>query len=36
MLLSQQEKQDLNLVKNQMYKISKVEWMGFRTYFLRA
>ena len=30
MLLSQQEKQDLNLVKKQMYKISKVEWMGFR------
>ena len=26
MLLLQQEKQDLNLAKNQMYKISKVEW----------
>ena len=36
LLLLQQEKQDLNLAKNQMYKISKVEWMGFRTCSLRV
>jgi hypothetical protein len=28
--------QDSNLEKNLMYKISKVEAMGFRTCFLRA